>query len=116
MITLADIIAWIIVHRKRSSFRGLSYRELLMLLSEKANKDQMLLILGGDSIAGIVIYTPDNEKKELFIDDILTTEKGVVKEMMKICMAKFPNYFITGKHRSERIRLFKDQEKLTRRL
>lgn len=117
MITLGDIAAWIILNRSRTSFKDLTYQELIGTLSERAEDERLLTILGeADNILGIVCFIPDYSKKELYITDILTKEKGVVRRMMEVCCEKFPNFTLKGKHRSNRIRHFKDIKKLTRRL
>ena len=115
MITIEQIADWIIQHRKQTAFVNYSKEHIIRTLCERAFEQSILCIVDGDTIFGIVVFDIRPKEKVIYVYDILTTQKGVVKQMMKTCIQKFPGYKIQGRHRSGRERNF-DSQQLANRL
>jgi hypothetical protein len=114
--TIEYMSDWIIANRVSTAFEGYSKEKIAQQILEGITNKTCCYIFGKDSLIGVCFGKPNNDTKEFFITDILTTEHGVVKQMMKYFMTRWPNYFITGTHRTGRTVLFNNPSKLTERL
>ena len=115
MITFKDLTEWIIRNRTGASFKDYTELHIIGMLDRCAKDNTMLVIHHNDIIEGIVCGRVLNDDKVFYVDDILTLRKGLVKQMMRTFVMRFPGYTIQGRHRSGRERNF-NSDKLFRKL
>jgi len=114
--TLGKIAEWIIKNRKGKSFEGYSFDKICQQLSDCAEKGTMLCVFDEDAYIAGVVCCEKREPNILYVFDILSIKEGTIKQMMKYFMNRFPGWTIQGKHRTGRLRHFKNPRKLTNRL
>jgi hypothetical protein len=107
---------WIVSNRRNKAFKNYSREKILQQILDGVTNKTCCYVFGEHSIIGVCFGTPDDTKKEFFVDDILVTEHGVVKQMMKYFITRWPTYSIYGTHRTGRTVLFNNPKKLTERL
>ena len=116
MIKVEDIVDWFLLNRRGKAFRGYTRAILISQLCECIDEGMIRVITESDNnIVGVVCCKQLIKEKLIYVYDILTTKKGVVKQMVQFVLKEFPGYSIGGKI-GERERRFHNAEKLHRRL
>lgn len=117
MIRVSDIVEWILQNREGPAFRGYSKEKIICEIVEGMEQRTMAYaVTGKGEIVGVACGTKNDEKKIFCCTDVLTTEKGALKNIMNVFMNLYPSYIIEGTTRCGRKRVFNDPLKLTRRL
>jgi len=115
MINVLQLTQWILTNRRGNAFKGYDTRKILEELCKCTDEESILCVTQGQEIVGIVCAKRDDIKRTLYVWDILTKGRGVIKQMVKYFMEKFPGYTLQGKAHG-RARQFTDIEKLFRRI
>lgn len=116
MISIGQLADWIIANRKDAAFKGYTKDKIIQELVECCDNNSMLCITGPEGILGVICCRKDVNKQVMFVYDILTTKKGIVKRMLDYFVKTYPNYTIVGHTRTGRPRSFTNAEKLKNRM
>lgn len=117
-IRVLSLVDWIISNRGNNP-KTFGYDEGTLMDEIIESTKNMTMAYSVDDeykINGVVCGHLIEQEKQFFVDDILTTQKGVVGKLLNVFRKLYPNYVIVGKTRTGRIRIFTDTEKLRRRM
>lgn len=114
MISVSDIVEWIVLHRKNNAFKDYTQDKIALHLAECNKNDTLCIVTDGDTIVGVATaaYEVDGYMR---IINIIATNKKALLRLMNYYIARWPNTPIIGRVRN-RIRHFNSPEKLLRRL
>lgn len=116
-ISALSLVGWILANRRSNAFAGYSAARILQELQECDRKGALVYSTDeSGNVNGVVCGSPDTTSKILWVHDILTTSRGVVKQFMQQFHVMFPTYTIQGMNRHGRIRTFRNTNKLESRL
>ena len=116
MITVGELTDWILKNRSGTAFKGLTKEQIVNELTLCIDNKSLVCVSGKEGIYGVLCFERNGEDKTLYVYNILTVRRGIVKHMAKFVRDNFPGFIVTGHNRHERFRNFKDINKLTRRL
>ncbi len=115
MTTIGQVAEWIIANRKQAAFNGYSFEKIVSQLGQCIDDNSMLCVTDESGIVGVICCRNISEKT-MFVEDILTTKPGIVKQMLEFFVTHYPGYRLTGKTRTGRHRIFVDAIKLKNKI
>jgi hypothetical protein len=114
-VNIEDITEWIIIHRTNGAF-PYTCSEIHNLVTVSIINDVFGFTLNKENfITGVACGEKSIEKKEIYIHDVLTTQKGAIKILMKKYIEKYPDWKIVSSCRG-RPRIISNPTKFERRL
>src|SRR5215475_8790165 len=96
MISIGQLAEWILKNRKGKAFRGYSFEKITNELMECADASSMLCVTDNNDIVGVICCKRDIHKRILYVYDILTIRKGIVKRMLEFAAREYPGFTIEG--------------------
>lgn len=111
----AVIINWIIANRRGAAFKGYSRNKIYSEILESVENNVFRYTFDDKGYTGVVCGTKDDNKKHIYIYDILTTTKGALRTLLKSASRDYPDYELFGKVRA-RARHFKSVTALTKKV
>jgi hypothetical protein len=106
------LVDWIIANRRGMAFKDYPFAKIDTLVQESANEDLLCISYKEGKLNGIVCGT--RTAHGIWIHDILTTERGVMKKFLQFYVGKFGQTPILGEAHG-RLRLFIDPAKVERK-
>lgn len=117
MKSIEDVADWIIKHRSGRAFINASKDRIVQQLVQCSEMNTVYLYQTvDDDIIGIVCARPYCKNKVMFVDDILVTQKGIIKQMLKRFIEQWPGYTLEGIKKCNKKRKFTDMNKLLNKL
>ncbi len=110
------LVNWIIENRKGDAFKSYLWTKIAMEIAHSFRVGVFLISHDDkDEVNGVVCGTKDEKKKEVYIWDILTTDKSVLRTFVDVCKQRYPDFTIKGRAHG-RVRLFANPQQLLERL
>lgn len=112
MTTITQLLEWCLERQKEGKiFEKWTKLQLACELIERMKKRELVVAMDGDKIAGACVYRLIPEKKEVFIDNIVTVERKYIWPMFVQIFklnsdVDLTGWNFTGTHRSGRKRKF----------
>lgn len=114
--SIDDIVVWIQKNKKGCSFKEYDDWKVMLEIIDSIKNGVFRFIYEGNELCGVVCGTRDEERKIVYINDILTTKPKAIAQLTLECFKAYPDYSIQGKVKDGRLRKFMNIEKLYRRL
>lgn len=112
-----DVVDWIKKNRTGYAFKDYSDDLIISQICGSIRNDIFRISVDENkNIIGIVCGERNDTTKIIFINDILTTRFGVVKQFLSECVEKYPDYELHGCVHGERKRIFKSSKRLLSKL
>jgi len=93
MITIRELIDWIMKHRGNKVFQGYDDISLALVLNQKINEGMLFyFIKPTGELVGIVIADKKPEQQTILVLEALAVEEGVLREMIAVKKRLFPEY------------------------
>jgi len=108
-----ELVDWIIANRRGMAFKDYPYAKIDTLVVESAAQDLLCISTENGQINGVVCGT--RVAHGIWIHDILTTKRGVMKKFLQFYVNKFGQIPILGEAHG-RLRLFVDPSKVERKM
>ena len=113
---IADVLEWIKANRKGNAFKDYTDQRIVVLVYHSIYDNCFAYSLDDKGVfTGVVCGTKNATSKTVWIHDILTIKRGIVKKFMKQFNDTYPDWKIVGMCRG-RLRKFNNSSKLERRL
>ena len=105
------LVKFVLDHRSRTSFEGRTKEQIFVEIFEcNTNKTLFYSCENIYTINGIACFSIDQLTKTIWVHDVLTSKKGVTKEMVQFAIKHYEGFSIKGKHRTGRTRNFNSIE------
>ena len=115
MITVGELAAWIMLHRKGEAFKDYSISKIVFQLDEAITNNCLMCTHNGKEITGVAVGEIDVVKKDMFVYDILTIENKAIVKMLSQFMKQYPGYTLSGVAKNGKERHFESAQ-LAKRL
>lgn len=114
-IVVGHVVAWVVKNRRGAAFKDYTRNKIYAEVMESIESEVFRYTFDDKGLTGVVCGVKDDDKKHIYIYDILTTSKGALKALLKTANQSFPNYEIFGKVRSRK-RHFKSLDNLIKKV
>lgn len=91
-ITVGDLVKYVEENRKGNGFKDWAFGTLISRFNEGIDEKTLFCSLDHmDMVNGVVLGTLSADKKSIYVDGILTTAKGVLKQFVRQVHSLYPN-------------------------
>jgi len=111
---IKKLVDWIVANRYGHSF-NYPHNKIANVLLHAYEQDVFVVSHSNGIIHGVACGEKSIKDHHIFIHDVLTTRKGIVKEFLMFCHSKYPDWPIYGTVRN-RYRLISNPVKFARRI
>ena len=117
--TIGDVTEWCLKQQPRA-FKNWTEQQLLMTIREHVENNTICLALDNGDIKGLVLYKRIPEKKEYYIEEIVTSAPKMIFQLFVSGLVRentdFTGWKITGRRHGVRQASFNIDENLINRL
>ncbi len=99
-ITIAQLIDYIVANRKKGAFCNYTRDQIYTLIEKAIECGGMVYATNDlDELNGVVCAIAYPDKQELFVHDILTTDKHVIRQFIAYFVTNFEGWKLQGMKR-----------------
>lgn len=99
-ITVADLVKYVEENRKGNGFKDWTFSTLISRFNDGIDEQTLYYSLNhNDMINGVVLGTLSADKKSIFVDGVLTTAKGILKQFVRQVNKIYPNVTLCAHRR-----------------
>jgi len=116
MKTVSELAIWCLLNRRGNAFKDSSLSGIAYSIGKAIDDNAALCVTGEKGeILGMVCAHRDEERKVLFVSNIISIRPGIIKQMVSYFLKNFPSYTLEGVV-GKRVRHFNNPQKLYNRL
>lgn len=99
-ITVADLVRYVEENREGNGFKDWAFGTLISRFNDGIDEQTLYYSLDHSGmINGVVLGTLSADKKSIFVDGILTTAKGILKQFVRQVHKIYPNVTLCAHRR-----------------
>src|SRR5689334_17229172 len=101
MTEVDKLVLWILKHRCKKAFNKFTAWDIKHALLHAILLDCCVVLKDGDNFVGVVVAERDDEKREIYVQNILTTKRGLMPEFIKVFKTRFADYHIKARRKGK---------------